>query len=98
MTVSPSLRSLLVDSALRFGLLQLAWLFSFAAFGVTNERKGWSRTRWTSLVLLLVEGALMMPTILPWLSLPWGPPPIWLAGLLAATGGYALLRRLAVPD
>jgi hypothetical protein len=97
-TVSPSLRSLLVDSALRFGLLQLAWLFSFAAFGVTNERKGWSRTRWTSLVLLLVEGALMMPTILPWLSLPWGPPPIWLAGLLAATGGYALLRRLAVPD
>ena len=97
-TVSPALRSRLVDSVLRFGFLQLAWFLSFAAFGITNERRGLSRKRWTSLVLSLVAGALMTPMILPRFRLPWGPPPIWLAALLAAAGAYALRRRLAVPD
>jgi hypothetical protein len=96
--VSPSLRPLLIDSVLRFSFLQLAWFLSFAAFGITNRRKGWSRIRWTSLVLCLVEGGLMIPTFVPWLRLPWGPPAVWLGGLLAATGGCALLMRLTVPD
>jgi uncharacterized protein (TIGR03382 family) len=34
--------------------------------------------------------------LVPWLRLPWEPPPIWLAGLLAG-GAYLLRRRLAVP-
>ena len=90
-------RSTLVERVLGFGLLQLVWFLSFAAFGITNERRKLSGERWTSLVLFLVAGALMAPTILPWLRLPWGPPPIWLAGLLAATGAYLLRKRLAVP-
>jgi hypothetical protein len=96
-TVSPALRSRLVDSVLRFGFLQLAWFLSFAAFGITNERRGLSRERWTSLVLSLVAGALMTPMLVPWLRLPWGLPPIWVAGMLAAAGAYLLRRRLAVP-
>ncbi len=95
--VSPSIRSALVDRVLGLGVLQLAWFFSFAAFAIANERRRWSRTRSTSLVLLLIEGALMIPAIVPWSRLPWGPPPIWLAGLLAATGAYALRARLAIP-
>jgi hypothetical protein len=96
-TISPAIRSALIDRVLRLGVLQLACFFSFAALGVANERRRWSRTRWTSLALLPIEGALMMPMLLPWLRFPWGPPPIWLAGLLAATGGYLLRTRLAVP-
>ena len=82
--VSPAIRSALVERVLGFGVLQLAWFLSFAAFGITNERGGLSRERWTSLVLFLVAGALMTPMLVPWLRLPWGPPPIWVAGLLAA--------------
>jgi len=96
-TVSPALRPRLVNNVLRFGFLQLVWFLSFAAFGITNERRGLSHTRWASLVLFLVAGALMTTMIFPRLGLPWGPPPIWLAGLLAATGAYVLRRRLAVP-
>ena len=95
--VSPAIRSALVERVLGFGVLQLAWFLSFAAFGITNGRRGLSRERWTSLVLFLVAGALMTPTLAPWLRLPWGPPPIWVAGALAATGAYVLRRRLAVP-
>jgi hypothetical protein len=96
-SVSPSLRSWLVDSVLQFGFLQLAWFLSFAAIGFVNQRQRWSRTRSASLALFLVAGALMTPAILPWLRLPWGPPRIWLAGLLAGAGAYLLRRRLAVP-
>ena len=95
--VSPAIRSALVERVLGFGVLQLAWFLSFAAFGITNERRGLSRERWTSLVLFLVAGALMTPMLVPWHRLPWGPPPLWLAGLLAAAGAYVLRRRLAVP-
>lgn len=95
--VSPAIRSALVGRVLGSGVLQLAWFLSFAAFGITNERRRWSHTRWTSLALFLVAGALMTPMFVPWLRLPWGPPPIWVAGLLAAAGAYVLQRRLAVP-
>jgi hypothetical protein len=95
--VSPAIRSALVERVLGFGVLHLAWFLSFAAFGITNERRRWSRARWTSLALFLVAAALMTPMFVPWLRLPWGPPPIWVAGLLAAAGAYVLRRRLAVP-
>ena len=95
--VSPAIRSALVERVLGFGVLQLAWFLSFAAFGITNERQRWSRERRTSLVLFLVAGALMTPMLVPWHRLPWGPPPLWVAGLLATAGAYVLRRRLAVP-
>ena len=37
--VSPAIRSALVERVLGFGVLQLAWFLSFAAFGITNERR-----------------------------------------------------------
>jgi hypothetical protein len=86
-----------VDSVRRLALLHLALFFSLAALGVVNERKGWSRTKWTSLALVLTEFALITPTLFPWLGRTWQLPPLWLALLLAAIGVAVLGKRLAVP-
>jgi hypothetical protein len=96
--VSPALRSLLVAHVVRVGLLELACFSLLAAFGLANDSAGWSRTRQTTIVLFLIAGAMVIPMSFPRPWFPWGPPPIWLASVLAATGGYALRRRLAVPD
>jgi hypothetical protein len=95
--VSPALRSLLVAYVVRVGLLELACFSLFAAFGLANDSAGWSRTRQTNIVFFLIAGAMVIPTIFPRTWFPWGPPPVWLAGLLALTGGYNLRRQLARP-
>ncbi|HET6151022.1 MAG TPA: hypothetical protein VFH68_26035 [Polyangia bacterium] len=93
--VSPALRRLQIAQIGRMSILQLALFAGCAAAGLA-ERRGRRRDKWIAYGLVMVSMALMIGCWFPTPHRAWGPGPLWLVWLAAASCAWAFVRELRV--